>query len=66
MKTRSAQIDRASAADKARHRWSSGRISEADFVAFKLLEARTGKKQSEPVREAVRLLLEHNNRSQAS
>ncbi|MFZ4895594.1 ribbon-helix-helix domain-containing protein [Plantibacter sp. Mn2098] len=35
-----------------------GRIAEADFAAFKLLEAQTGKKQSELVREAVHLLLE--------
>lgn len=34
-----------------------GRISDADFAAFKLLEERTGKKQSELVREAVQLLL---------
>lgn len=34
-----------------------GRISDADFVAFKRLEERTGKKQSELVREAVQLLL---------
>lgn len=34
-----------------------GRISDADFAAFKLLEAQTGKKQSELVREAVQLLL---------
>lgn len=34
-----------------------GRISDADFAAFKLLEERTGKKQSELVREAVHLLL---------
>jgi hypothetical protein len=34
-----------------------GRISDEDFAAFKLLEERTGKKQSELVREAVHLLL---------
>ncbi len=34
-----------------------GRISDADFAAFKQLEERTGKKQSELVREAVQLLL---------
>ena len=34
-----------------------GRISDADFAAFKQLEAQTGKKQSELVREAVHLLL---------
>ena len=34
-----------------------GRISDADFAAFKRLEERTGKKQSELVREAVQLLL---------
>lgn len=34
-----------------------GRISDQDFAAFKLLEERTGKRQSELVREAVRLLL---------
>lgn len=33
------------------------RISDEDFAAFKLLEKRTGKKQSELVREAVQLLL---------
>ena len=33
------------------------RISDEDFTAFKLLEERTGKKQSELVREAVQLLL---------
>jgi hypothetical protein len=33
------------------------RISDEDFAAFKLLEERTGKKQSELVREAVHLLL---------
>lgn len=38
-----------------------GRISDADFAAFKRLEESTGKKQSELVREAVQLLLaEHN------
>lgn len=35
-----------------------GRIPEIDFAAFKLLEQRTGKGQSELVREAVHLLLE--------
>ncbi|MEO5535742.1 MAG: ribbon-helix-helix domain-containing protein [Pseudolysinimonas sp.] len=40
-----------------------GRISSTDFAAFKLLEERTGKKQSELVREAVHLLLaEHQIR----
>lgn len=34
-----------------------GRLPEADFAAFKRLEERTGKKQSELVREAVQLLL---------
>lgn len=34
-----------------------GRISDADFAAFKQLEEQTGKKQSELVREAVQLLL---------
>lgn len=34
-----------------------GRISDADFAAFKQLEKQTGKKQSELVREAVQLLL---------
>lgn len=34
-----------------------GRLPEADFAAFKLLEESTGKKQSELVREAVQLLL---------
>ncbi|HBS73772.1 MAG TPA: hypothetical protein DEB55_05210 [Microbacterium sp.] len=34
-----------------------GRLPEADFAAFKQLEQRTGKKQSELVREAVQLLL---------
>lgn len=34
-----------------------GRISVEDFVAFKLLEVRTGKRQSDLVREAVQLLL---------
>ncbi|MGV8882842.1 MAG: ribbon-helix-helix domain-containing protein [Rhodoglobus sp.] len=34
-----------------------GRLSGEDFAAFKLLEERTGKKQSELVREAVHLLL---------
>jgi hypothetical protein len=33
------------------------RLPEADFAAFKQLEEQTGKKQSELVREAVRLLL---------
>ncbi len=37
-----------------------GRISDADFAAFKQLEQRTGKKQSELVREAVHLLLEQH------
>ena len=37
-----------------------GRISNADFAAFKQLETQTGKKQSELVREAVRLLLAQN------
>ena len=41
-----------------------GRLPEADFAAFKLLEERTGKKQSELVREAVQLLLvEHRIRA---
>jgi hypothetical protein len=34
-----------------------GRISDADFAAFKRLEESTGKNQSELVREAVQLLL---------
>ena len=34
-----------------------GRISDADYEAFKRLEERTGKRQSELVREAVHLLL---------
>lgn len=34
-----------------------GRISDEDYEAFKQLEAQTGKKQSELVREAVHLLL---------
>ncbi len=34
-----------------------GRLPEADFAALKLLEERTGKKQSELVREAVQMLL---------
>jgi hypothetical protein len=34
-----------------------GRISSADFEAFKRLEESTGKNQSELVREAVQLLL---------
>lgn len=34
-----------------------GRISNADFEAFKRLEESTGKKQSELIREAVQLLL---------
>lgn len=39
-----------------------GRIPEADFAAFKQLEQRTGKNQSELVREAVQLLLaEHRH-----
>jgi hypothetical protein len=39
-----------------------GRIPEADFAAFKQLEERTGKNQSELVREAVQLLLaEHRH-----
>jgi len=39
-----------------------GRIPEADFAAFKQLEKRTGKNQSELVREAVQLLLaEHRH-----
>lgn len=39
-----------------------GRIPEADFAAFKQLEVRTGKNQSELVREAVQLLLaEHRD-----
>ena len=37
-----------------------GRISEADFEAFKRLEVQSGKKQSELVREAVHLLLVQN------
>lgn len=37
------------------------RIPEADFAAFKLLEERTGKKQSELVRDAVQLLLAKYN-----
>jgi hypothetical protein len=38
-----------------------GRISDADYEAFKQLEERTGKGQSELVREAVHLLLaEHD------
>ena len=37
-----------------------GRLAEADFAAFKLLEERTGKKQSELVREAVQLLLKEH------
>lgn len=40
-----------------------GRISEADFEAFKQLEMQTGKKQSELVREAVHLLLEQQKRA---
>ncbi|MGB3910127.1 MAG: ribbon-helix-helix domain-containing protein [Pseudolysinimonas sp.] len=39
-----------------------GRISEADYAAFKRLEERTGKNQSELLREAVQLLLaEHRH-----
>jgi hypothetical protein len=39
-----------------------GRIPEADFAAFKKLEERSGKSQSELVREAVQLLLaEHRH-----
>lgn len=39
-----------------------GRIPEADFAAFKNLEERSGKSQSELVREAVQLLLaEHRH-----
>ena len=34
-----------------------GRLPEADFAAFKRLEERTGKNQSELVREAIQLLL---------
>lgn len=34
-----------------------GRLSEADFAAFKLLEQRTGKRQSELVRESIHRLL---------
>jgi hypothetical protein len=34
-----------------------GRLPEADFAAFKLLEQRTGKRQSELVRESVHRLL---------
>ncbi|MGG7464311.1 hypothetical protein [Plantibacter sp. YIM 135347] len=34
-----------------------GRISDEDFAAFKQLEMKTGKKQSELIREAVHLLL---------
>lgn len=34
-----------------------GRISVQDFAAFKLLEERTGRRQSDLVREAVQLLL---------
>ena len=40
-----------------------GRLPEAEFAAFKLLEERTGKNQSELVREAVHLLLEHHKLS---
>lgn len=34
-----------------------GRLPEADFAAFKLLEQRTGKRQSELVRESIHRLL---------
>ncbi|UFS59697.1 ribbon-helix-helix domain-containing protein [Subtercola endophyticus] len=37
-----------------------GRISERDYAAFKTLESKTGKKQSELVREAIHLLLVEN------
>lgn len=37
-----------------------GRISDADFAAFKRLEERTGKTQSELVREAIRLLVDEH------
>jgi hypothetical protein len=40
-----------------------GRISDADFAAFKRLEASTGKNQSELVREAVQLLLAEHKMS---
>ncbi len=38
-----------------------GRIAEADRAAFDQLIAQTGKKESELVREAVHLLLEHHH-----
>ncbi|HWH26830.1 MAG TPA: hypothetical protein VNT53_09320 [Pseudolysinimonas sp.] len=34
-----------------------GRLSEADYAAFKLLEMRSGKRQSELVRESIHRLL---------
>lgn len=37
-----------------------GALTEADFTAFKALERRSGKKQSELVREAVHKLLVEN------
>ena len=40
-----------------------GRISASDFAAFKQLEQRTGRKQSELVREAVHLLLAEYDKS---
>lgn len=40
-----------------------GRISEADYAAFKQLEAETGRSQSEVVREAVRRLLADHRRA---
>jgi hypothetical protein len=40
-----------------------GRISDSDFEEFKELEVRTGKKQAELVREAVKLLLSEHRRA---
>ncbi|MFK4298558.1 hypothetical protein ABH924_003729 [Arthrobacter sp. GAS37] len=39
-----------------------GRIPEGEFAVFKELEASTGKTQSELVREAVHLLLQHHHK----
>lgn len=36
------------------------RLSDADYAAFKELEEKSGRKQSELMREAVHLLLEHH------
>ena len=38
------------------------RIADADYMAFKELETELGRKQSELVREAVHLLLQHHNK----